>query len=311
MKPTHDRRAPLGGVLAAVVTYHPGADLADNLAALRGQFAEVLVIDNGSPDFAGVEAVALATGCRVIGNGANLGVAAALNRAARLAHDDGFSWLATFDQDSLVPAGALAALTGVYEEHPQNNRIAILAMCHRDRTTGADYQHGSDVLEQTTDWRTVRATITSGSLVRCEALDIVGPYDDRLFIDGVDHDFCLRCRRAGWLVVEGRRAVMDHSLGAVSLHRLFGRRIACTNHSASRRYYITRNTLALSARHFTVDPVWSIRGAAHLLDSSLCALIFEKDRGAKASAMFWGAFDFARRRFGPHARLPGVRASSD
>ncbi len=65
-----------------VVTYFPGDYLASHLAALYGEVDAVVVIDNGSPGAEEIERVALAAGCRFIGNGANLGVAAALNQAA-------------------------------------------------------------------------------------------------------------------------------------------------------------------------------------------------------------------------------------
>jgi rhamnosyltransferase len=296
-------------VLAAVVTFHPDADLARNLEALRRQVATVLVIDNASSDVAGIGRAAQASGCEVLRNADNLGVAAALNQAAKAAREGGFEWLAMFDQDSLVPEGALAGLLAVHDAYPDRDRIAVMAMSHRDRATGQPYLRGSDVLEEGPGWRSVRAAITSGSLVRCEVLEKVGPFDEALFIDGVDHDFCLRCRRAGYLVIEGRGQVMDHSIGAVSLHKLFGRTIACTNHSPTRRYYITRNSLELSARYATADPLWALRNAMHLVDSNLAALAFEDRRGQKAQAMAQGAWHFITRRFGP--RLPAARSSGD
>jgi len=293
-------------VLAAVVTFHPGPDLADNLQALRRQGVDVVVIDNGSPDIAAIERAAAASGCDLLANPHNLGLAAALNQAARAAQAGAYPWLATFDQDSRVPDGAIAQLLALGATHPAGERIAILAMRHRDRALGHGYARPSDVLEDGGDWRLLRAAITSGSLVRTAVFDRVGLFDERLFIDGVDHDFCLRCRRAGLLVIEGS-PVLEHSLGAVTTDRLFGRAIACTNHSPTRRYYITRNSLELSFRHGAGDPLWAVRNLAHLADSSLSALLFEDRRAAKAGAMLQGLGHFALRRFGPrpcHGRPP-------
>jgi rhamnosyltransferase len=285
-------------VLAVVVTFHPGPDLTDNLQALRRQGANVLVIDNASPDFAAIERAASASGCRTLRNSDNLGVAAALNQGARAAQAGAYAWMAMFDQDSLIAEGALAELLALYAAHPSRERIAILAMGHRDRVLGRGYGRRSDVLEVGEGWRSLRATITSGALVRVAVFDRVGLFDERLFIDGVDHDFCLRCRRAGLLVVEGR-PVLEHALGAVTTHSWLGRTIACTNHAPTRRYYITRNSLELSRRHGAGDWLWSARNLAHLVDSSLSALVFEDHRAAKAAAMLQGAWHFATRRFGP------------
>jgi hypothetical protein len=68
------REPPLTDVLATVITFQPGADLVHNLKALRRQVATVLVIDNGSADFASVERAALATECQVMRNRDNLGI---------------------------------------------------------------------------------------------------------------------------------------------------------------------------------------------------------------------------------------------
>lgn len=289
-------------VLAAVVTYNPDHDLSGNLLALRRQVAAVVVIDNGSAGAGDIERLALAAGCRFIGNGANLGVAAALSQAARLTMAEGFDWLATFDQDSLVRPGSIGGLFEVQAAHPHPERIAILAMSHRDRATGRDYHHPEDIIETTPLWRSVRATITSGSLTRVEVFRQVGVFDDALFIDTVDHEFCLRCRRQGWLVIEGRAQVMEHSIGAATEHGFLGRRIACTNHAPVRRYYITRNTLEVVRRYLVFDPAWTLPQLYYLGAGNVLILMFEAHRLAKLGAMLSGAADFLLRRFGP--RVP-------
>jgi len=287
------------GVMAAVVTFQPGGDLRANLSALRGQIETVVVIDNGSANHADVASAVAATGCRLVSNGANLGIAAALNAAVRIARSEGFEWLATFDQDSLIPLGAVAGLLDVAASHPASERIGIVAMSHRDRAAGRDYHRGWDVIEATPTWRSVRTTITSGSFIRVRAFDGVGVFDEQLFIDSVDHDVCLRCRRRGLLVIEARDQVMAHSIGAVTVRNVLGRRVVWTNHSPDRRYYITRNTLEVVRRNLAGDFAWAAYALFDLSRVSLTVLVFEKQRLAKAWAILAGAGDFLLRRFGP------------
>jgi rhamnosyltransferase len=289
-------------VLAVVVTYHPDEGLVARLEAIRRQVCALVVVDNGSTNLAEVEAAARIADARLIANGANLGVAAALNAGARILLDEGYDWLATFDQDSAVPPGAIAALLALHAAVPEPERAAILAMSRRDRVTGRDYHRRGDILEEAPAWRRVRTTITSGALVSRRALQRVGLFDEGLFIDGVDHDFCLRCRTAGLMVIEARDVAMDHAIGAISKKRFLGREGVLTNHSPDRRYYITRNTLALSARHFPTDPAWALREAAHLAVWNASAVLFEEQRAAKLAAIAQGAWHFATRRSGP--RLP-------
>lgn len=285
--------------LAVVVTYNPDACLCRNLDALRVEVDAVVVVDNGSANAEWVERTALAAGCRPILNGANLGVATALNQGARLALAEGFDWLATFDQDSLIAPGALAGLIDVYDEHPERERIAILAMSRRDRVTGRPYSWPWEILSVTPQWRSVRSTITSGCLVRTAVFASVGFFDDKLFIDAVDHEFCLRCRRNGHRVIEVLTQVIEHSLGASTEIRILWWRIYCRNHSTVRRYYITRNRLEVCARYILFDFVWVGFSFVALAVENLIALLFEAGRPGKASAIFAGTRDFFFRRFGP------------
>ena len=299
-------------VLAAVVTYHPDDGLAGRLAALAPQADALIVIDNGSPDVPRIAAAAEAAG--LIANGANLGIAAALNQAARAARDGGHAWLAMFDQDSLVPSGAVAALLALAQAHPAGDRIGVVAMSRRDVATDHDYHRPGDILDETPEWRSVRTAITSGSLVRTDLVGQLGGFDERLFIDGVDHLFCLRARAAGWLVIESRPTVMDHALGAISSKRVLGREGPVSNHGPDRRFYITRNTLEICLRGRGLDPVWRRRALAHLARESLIVALLEDQRGAKIAAMADGVWRFARRRFGPRrpdARLPDSRPMGD
>ncbi|HEY7899739.1 MAG TPA: glycosyltransferase family 2 protein [Caulobacteraceae bacterium] len=295
----------MGGesVTAAVVTFNPDAGLEERLRRLVDQAAAVVVVDNGSREAAGIAALTERLGIALIANRANLGIARALNQAADWAFGRGAAWLALFDHDSLVPEAALPELLRLVDG--LDGRLGVLAMSHRDRATGADYHRPADVLVSGPGWRGVRTTITSGSLIRRQAYAEAGPFDDALFIDAVDHDFCLRCRRAGWAIVEAERPVLEHALGDIS--RVLGAPLS--NHSPDRRYYITRNTLEVARRHRAFDPTWSRQARRFLLADSLAVLLFESRRGDKLRAIFDGVRDFRRRRFGP--RLSGRPGSGE
>jgi rhamnosyltransferase len=298
--------------LAAVVTYNPDGDLSRNLAALAAQFDAVVVIDNGSANGGFVRAAANSEGCRLIECRENLGVAAALNKAVALARAEGFGFLGTFDQDSLFPPSALSELLAVYAAYPAGNRPALVATRRRDRGTGRDYHLFWDILRRAPDWTVVRSSITSGSVHPVDVFDEVGLFDERLFIDSVDHDWCLRARSKGFDLVESRRAVLDHAIGASARHSLLGLPVITMNQPPTRRYYITRNQTEVARRYFLFDPVWCAAALALLLAGIALMLIFEADRRAKLAAVLEGARDFALRRFGqrrisftPHSAATG------
>lgn len=285
-------------VLAIVVTYNPGPGLLQNLQALRSQVEQVVVVDNGSQNIDMVRASVSEARCILDELGSNVGIAAALNRGVARAVAGGFAWLATFDQDSLLPENAIRELLALYAGHPRRESIGLIAPAHRDRGTQADYHLPVDIITETAEWRILRCTITSGSLIRNEVLRDIGGFEERLFIDSVDHEFCMRMRKRDWLVLEHRGVVMPHSIGAATQHRLFGLRIVCTHHPPTRRYYITRNLLEVAIRNLLFDPTWSAKALLQLISGAIASVTYEKHRMAKLHAILAGARDFLLRRFG-------------
>ncbi len=287
-------------IMAVVVTYNPDDGLAQRLERLRGQ-AAVVVVDNGSAQKTRVRALAEAADCSFVGNDANLGIATALNQGLAFARASGADWLATFDQDSLAPDGGLQALLQTYRTHPTPERIALVAMIRNDRMTHRDYTPSWYILEETAEWRSVKTTLTSGSLVRLAVIDEIGQFDDDLFIDSVDHMFCLKCRMAGFLIIESKAAILSHAMGRAESRSFMGRDYAVLHHHVIRNYYMTRNALKLAVAGFKHDPSYAVRMVLHQAVQAMKVALFEDQRQVKLLLMAEGMRDFFRRRYGPYA----------
>jgi rhamnosyltransferase len=285
-------------VLAVVVTYHPPPELADHLRAIRRQVGALVVVDNGSPDWQRTEALCADMGASFIRNLRNEGIARALNQGAEQAQAGGYRWLAMFDQDSSLPDGTITALVALAAHHPHAERVGIVATSFRDRHLGRSYHDPANTLVDGADWREVRTLITSGSLVCVDTFARVGGFDERLFIDFVDHEHCLRLRRAGWLLVQSKNIFLDHAIGRLSAHRFLGRTVHCSNHSPARRYYITRNQLEYYRRCLFHEPYQAFWGVSNLVMRSVLVVLYEEHRPAKARAILRGLWHFAIRRFG-------------
>ena len=70
------------------------------------------------------------------------------------------------------------------------------------------------------DLPSVTMVITSGSLLRIEAWDDCGRFDEALFIDYVDTDFCLKCLARGWQIAVSAGGRMTHQLGSRERRRI-------------------------------------------------------------------------------------------
>ncbi len=130
------------GVCAVIVTFRPSPVVAANIARIRCQVQGLVVVDNASPSeaLAPILAASRELDCELIRNGANLGIAAALNIGVKWAKSQGHSFVALFDQDSGITEGFMTSMLQEYESNPLRETIAIVTPKHlgaRDRRLGA------------------------------------------------------------------------------------------------------------------------------------------------------------------------------
>lgn len=276
------------GVCAIIVSYCPGRDIIDNVAALSPQVTEIVIVDNGSGEksLPFLEHLGLLPGCSVVYNGQNLGIAAALNIGVRHAVASGYSWIATFDQDSTVSEGFIDRLHAAWDACPFREEVALVAPRYRDRSTEvmSSYASGSgdSVYEE------ISHTITSGNLVRCGPILEVGLFEESFFMDCVDHEICLRLRRQGYRIIEAQGAILQHGLGNMTLHPMFGRSFKVYNHPPVRRYYNARNRVVIYRRYGIRFPVWVCRDFVNFCRELVGILLFEQDASTKAAAICKG-----------------------
>jgi rhamnosyltransferase len=133
-----------------------------------------------------------------------------------------------------------------------------------------------------------------------EALNQIGGFREDLFIDYVDYDVCLRLRASGWKVAVEPAAVLRHTIGAQTPHRLLWLvPVDSSNHSPDRQYYKYRNYVLLARdRTLQVDLRSMVLDAAALLWQPVKIMLFERDRRQKLRAMGQGVTDGIRGRTG-------------
>jgi rhamnosyltransferase len=283
-------------VCAVVVTYNPGPSFVGNVEALAAQGAEIVLVDNGSGSETEEHLHELETnlGYKVIRNRQNLGIAAALNMGVNYAMESGFDWISTFDQDSCVCEEFFWKMLETYRQAPHSEKIALITPRYVDRETGIDLRlrrAGGEIL----------TTLTSGSMMPASAIRKLGLFEESLYIDAVDTEFCLRARRNGMLILQSP-AVLLHSLGHTTYHHFLGLHFGTTNHSPGRHYYITRNRLRLLSRYATDWP-WFWREIRGMIFDDAKIMLVEPNKWGKFRAMAAGAGDALSGRFGKQIEL--------
>ncbi len=276
---------------AVFVLYRPDLGTVErHVAVVREAGGAVLLVDN-TPEPAVDSAWAAARGAELLFNGNRDGIAGALDEGCAWAGAKGLPWLLTMDQDSVVREEWLLPLLAARDRVPRD--AGILAADHVVDVEA----FGLDCPEEKR-LRRLRDTMTSGNLVRIDAWRAVGGFDRSLFIDQVDHDFCLRLGRAGFTVWRLTGAKMRHPLGAMTFHRILGIRVHACHHSPARWRTMSRNVPRVALRHCLRYPKFSCREAVHYAEMLLAMLVFEEERPAKIRAAALGIRDFLLGRTG-------------
>lgn len=299
-----DRNQP-PPISAVVVTYQPEAVLLDNLRRLCNQVAEIVLVDNGSSGAAArfVESAGKLPGVRLICNETNLGIAAALNIGIRHALQSGRSWVATFDQDSAISEHYFEQLFTAYAACPSSPSVGMIV-------PGGWGDPRRAVRKETrapTAWSFVPGAVNSGSLIKTAVFPATGFFDESLFIDYVDTDFCLRLQKSGFKILSATAVFLAHELGEKQTCRWLGLPISFRSHAVWRYYYIVRNRLLLYRRHALRFPRWFLHDAGWLLLELGRILCLENQPGPKLRAAFRGFMDAVCGRTGRHPEFPPSR----
>jgi rhamnosyltransferase len=284
-------------VCAVVVTYNPPPALMGNIAAVAAQVQHIVVIDNGSscetePYLRALEA---RKQCTLVRNHQNLGIAAALNLGMKYALEAGYDWIATFDQDSRASDGFIAQMLETYQQATHPEKVAIVSPTYVDRESDTQQP-----IMRARDGENL-VTMTSGNMLPASAVRELGWFDESLYMDYVDIEFCLRARRKGTLILQSP-AVLFHSCGRLTQHRLFGRGFGASNHSAKRRYYMTRNRVRLMMT-YAGDWPWLWREIRMMAAEAVKIVLVEDDKWRKFQAMAAGMADAVRGKMGKQVEL--------
>ncbi|HWF65915.1 MAG TPA: glycosyltransferase family 2 protein [Acidobacteriaceae bacterium] len=284
---------------AVVVSYNPSREILRNVAILSGQVGHVVVVDNTPSTNAQsvIDELEQRGGCTVIRNKKNLGIATALNIGIRAAISKGAVWIVTFDQDSHIGDGFIDAMLATYREAMLHSKVGILCPRYKDARLGVFLPMRRAANGD------ISGCFTSGAMTHADTFRSMGLMEEALFIDYVDHEYCLRLRCAGYKIVECPEAILQHSLGRITSRVLLGKTALLTNHSPRRHYYISRNRLTMIERYLFKDKEWALREIKGLLMDSVKVVLLEKQKLSKACYILRGLFDSLFGRMGLRVSL--------
>lgn len=227
--------------IAGVVLYNHPSSTISLLQDLRRQSCEIHVFINAlSPDQDISIYSSLSNSITFLGE--NLGLATALNAIIKVFISSASQYLFLFDQDSRISDGYIDGMINEYQSISSvDHSIVCLAPMLIDikqlNTPTSDAIFGTSQSINTSHL----TAATSGCLFTHKSFSCVGLMDQNLFIDAIDHDWCLRAWINHCSIYFSTKTTLSHNMGDCFIK--YGSSLKPIHTNPIRHYYIVRNSI--------------------------------------------------------------------
>jgi GT2 family glycosyltransferase len=223
-----------------IVNYNTGKLLEDCLRSIyanaNGMPFDVWVVDNNSVDSSTAMVRSAFPKVRLIENGSNVGFSKANNIALSRCESE---YILLLNPDTLVIGDAIDRMVDFMEEHPTvgiagckvlNGDHTLQLACRRSiptpkvaffRMTGLSRLFPNSkamaqynlTFKDANEKQEVDAVSGAFLMARRKTIEDIGFLDERFFMYGEELDWCLRAKRAGWMVMYNPEAEIIHYKG--------------------------------------------------------------------------------------------------
>ena len=193
-------------IIAGFVLFNPDKDRFEEcLGNALSLFDEIILFDNVGNQQAYENIDNRVT---YITEGENKGLAHALVSIMEMAKERGADWVVTLDQDTVLPEN----LVSEFKKYSDLPKAAIIAPQVVDKRRPYQKVEDCNLPIQETDF-----AITSASFTNVEIYDKLGGFDEWLFVDFIDNDYCKRALIEGFKIYRMNNVVIDQEFGKIKL----------------------------------------------------------------------------------------------
>jgi rhamnosyltransferase len=208
---------------AVVVWYHPfslgGETAIQNILSYSEYFNAIIIVDNSQEN--NMEFAKKIPGAVYVPNLANLGIAKALNIGCDAALNHGHDWVMTMDQDSSWDRTDIQLFLHKFKNHKNDSdfvRSFGPATVHKKEIRSVLGTIKSSFLKMlrsqvgtgVEDFEFVDRIISSGNIINLQIWKAIGGFNNELFINDVDYDFCYRLIQRGYKIIKINSCKMLH-----------------------------------------------------------------------------------------------------
>ncbi len=283
-------------ISSTVILYNPEDEVFQNIESYVNDVDQLIVVDNSTKhneilinklkkEFDNIV---------YINNNGNLGIATALNIGCDKAIQNGANWILTMDQDSKFIN--FPHYKKCLESLEDTTNIAILSA----NTTWSDEKEVPNSFS--CEYKETFSAITSANLLNLKLFEQVGRFEDKLFIDLVDYDYCIKAQINNLKVLYFKDVLVQHALGSVFLRKnlIYWKIRTKIEHNPQRVYYFARNFLYVAQKYGKQFPkeMGMLKTINMLFVHEVTKIILYEDQKAKKLyAKFLGLFHFIKNKY--------------
>ncbi|MEJ7822081.1 MAG: glycosyltransferase [Chitinophagaceae bacterium] len=280
-------------IAAVVILYHPSIDLISNIQSYYNYVDVLFVFDNSETKSFEQDRFSTLSKIQYYKDFQNQGIASRLNTACELSIKGDYQWLLTMDQDTSFSEEAIKNYLQCFENFQGKDKVAGF---------GTNFKKEKVTSIATSQSKNVHRLITSGMLLNLSLYEKIGGFDEALFIDLVDNEYCIAAKKLGYSLIEFSDIYITHNLGKQvhrsSIKSLFLIKKKKNIHTPLRCYYMYRNMLYIKEK-YKGSNIWlaeNIKGSviSHIM---VCILYGRQTLGIFKS-LFIADKDFRNKKMG-------------
>lgn len=224
-------------IVCIVVLYKPDASVIKNIKRYNNLVNEVILVDNSSED--NTELFESLDFIRYIPLKSNTGIAHAINIGIKKSEEP---FIITMDQDSSINDGLINSYIN-FLNTKDNEKVGALTPQYNTDRNPAVAKDGTELQ---------LLTMQSGTLFKRSTIEQIGYFDEDLFLDVVDWEYCLRMNSNGYQLIRVNKAVLDHKPAETREWKFGPLKVKYGAAAPIRYYYQARNLLWTAKKYHSM-----------------------------------------------------------
>lgn len=285
-------------IYSVIVCYYPNIENLQSLCNVLSINTSVILLDN-TDAIGSIEQNELFNDYKVVSFCENKGIAYAQNKGIQIAISDEADVIVFFDQDSMIDTYFLDKLLQTIQLGTPNivvpiqvdSRTGQHSPIYKFNSWGILNKYSSTDLKEPCD---VDLIIASGCAATVETFIVAGGMDEDYFIDYVDTEWGIRCKKIGIPIKAIPSVKMEHTIGERTINMGL---IQLYIHSPTRTYYKIRNCF-IFFRKSNAPIIYKLKDVISTLVHSIIILTFVKDKTNYLNHYYFALVDGLRGKVG-------------